>query len=54
VDATVRRATMCAWMLSFARARSALFSWWHHRRFDVWLELQAVDEKGQTLFWSGR
>ena len=22
--------------------------------FDVWLELQAVDEKGQTLFWSGR
>jgi len=21
--------------------------------FDVWLELQAVDEKGQTLFWSG-
>jgi Flp pilus assembly protein TadD len=22
--------------------------------FDVWLELQAVDEKGQTLFWSGK
>jgi len=22
--------------------------------FDVWLELQATDEKGQTLFWSGR
>src|SRR6266849_6320899 len=22
--------------------------------FDVWLELQAVDEKGQTIFWSGR
>jgi Flp pilus assembly protein TadD len=21
--------------------------------FDVWLELQAVDDKGQTLFWSG-
>ena len=21
--------------------------------FDVWLELQATDEKGQTLFWSG-
>jgi tetratricopeptide (TPR) repeat protein len=22
--------------------------------FDVWLELQAVDEKGQTIFWSGK
>jgi Flp pilus assembly protein TadD len=22
--------------------------------FDVWLELQALDEKGQTLFWSGK
>src|SRR5579864_5593357 len=22
--------------------------------FDVWLELQATDEKGQTLFWSGK
>src|SRR5437899_3058328 len=22
--------------------------------FDVWLELQATDEKGQTIFWSGR
>ena len=22
--------------------------------FDVWLELRAVDEKGQTLFWSGK
>jgi tetratricopeptide (TPR) repeat protein len=22
--------------------------------FDVWLELQATDEKGQVLFWSGR
>ena len=22
--------------------------------FDVWLELQAADEKGQTLFWSGK
>ncbi len=22
--------------------------------FDVWLELQAVDENGQTLFWSGK
>jgi Flp pilus assembly protein TadD len=22
--------------------------------FDVWLELQAVDEKGQVLFWSGK
>jgi Flp pilus assembly protein TadD len=22
--------------------------------FDVWLELQAIDEKGQTLFWSGK
>jgi len=22
--------------------------------FDVWLELQASDEKGQTLFWSGK
>ncbi|HXX14340.1 MAG TPA: tetratricopeptide repeat protein [Candidatus Eremiobacteraceae bacterium] len=22
--------------------------------FDVWLELQAVDDKGQTIFWSGR
>jgi tetratricopeptide (TPR) repeat protein len=22
--------------------------------FDVWLELQAVDEKGRTIFWSGR
>lgn len=22
--------------------------------FDVWLELKATDEKGQTLFWSGR
>jgi tetratricopeptide (TPR) repeat protein len=22
--------------------------------FDVWLELQAVDEKGQILFWSGK
>jgi Flp pilus assembly protein TadD len=22
--------------------------------FDVWLELQAVDDKGQTLFWSGK
>jgi Flp pilus assembly protein TadD len=22
--------------------------------FDVWLELHAVDEKGQTLFWSGK
>jgi tetratricopeptide (TPR) repeat protein len=22
--------------------------------FDVWLELQAFDEKGQTLFWSGK
>jgi tetratricopeptide (TPR) repeat protein len=22
--------------------------------FDVWLELQAVDEKGQTVFWSGK
>jgi Flp pilus assembly protein TadD len=22
--------------------------------FDVWLELQAVDETGQTLFWSGK
>jgi Flp pilus assembly protein TadD len=22
--------------------------------FDVWLELQAVDEKGQTILWSGR
>jgi Tfp pilus assembly protein PilF len=22
--------------------------------FDVWLELQGVDEKGQTLFWSGK
>ena len=21
--------------------------------FDVWLELQATDEKGQILFWSG-
>ena len=22
--------------------------------FDVWLELQATDEKGQTIFWSGK
>ena len=22
--------------------------------FDVWLELQAMDEKGQTIFWSGK
>ena len=22
--------------------------------FDVWLELQAIDEKGQTIFWSGQ
>jgi tetratricopeptide (TPR) repeat protein len=22
--------------------------------FDVWIELQATDEKGQTLFWSGK
>jgi Flp pilus assembly protein TadD len=22
--------------------------------FDVWLELQAVDDKGQTIFWSGK
>jgi tetratricopeptide (TPR) repeat protein len=22
--------------------------------FDVWLELQAIDNKGQTVFWSGR
>ncbi|HEY6385445.1 MAG TPA: tetratricopeptide repeat protein [Candidatus Acidoferrum sp.] len=22
--------------------------------FDVWLELQAVDEKGRTIFWSGK
>lgn len=22
--------------------------------FDVWVELQATDEKGQTIFWSGR
>jgi Flp pilus assembly protein TadD len=22
--------------------------------FDVWLELQAADEKGQTIFWSGK
>src|ERR1700682_4714041 len=22
--------------------------------FDVWLELQAIDEKGQTIFWSGK
>jgi Flp pilus assembly protein TadD len=22
--------------------------------FDVWLELQAVDDKGQTVFWSGK
>jgi Tfp pilus assembly protein PilF len=22
--------------------------------FDVWLELRAVDEKGQTIFWSGK
>ncbi|MBM3800701.1 MAG: tetratricopeptide repeat protein [Acidimicrobiia bacterium] len=22
--------------------------------FDVWLELQAIDRKGQTVFWSGR
>jgi Tfp pilus assembly protein PilF len=22
--------------------------------FDVWLELKAVDEKGQTIFWSGK
>jgi len=22
--------------------------------FDVWLELEAVDEKGQTIFWSGK
>src|SRR5207253_907848 len=22
--------------------------------FDVWLELQATDEKGQTIFWSGQ
>src|SRR5271157_6358393 len=22
--------------------------------FDVWLELQATDEKGQILFWSGK
>jgi len=22
--------------------------------FDVWLELKAVDDKGQTIFWSGR
>jgi Tfp pilus assembly protein PilF len=22
--------------------------------FDVWLELQAIDDKGQTIFWSGK
>src|SRR4029077_21043635 len=22
--------------------------------FDVWLELQATDEKGQVIFWSGK
>ena len=22
--------------------------------FDVWLELQAADDKGQTIFWSGK
>ena len=22
--------------------------------FEVWLELQATDEKGQRIFWSGR
>jgi len=54
-NAAVRRAMTRAWMV-VVRTRKVghFFPGGTVDAFDVWLELQASDEKGQTIFWSGK
>jgi Flp pilus assembly protein TadD len=55
VDATVRRGDdVRADVVVRTRKVGHFFPGGTIDAFDVWLELQAIDEKGQTLFWSGK
>ena len=55
VDATVRRGDdVRVDVVVRTRKVGHFFPGGTINAFDVWLELQAVDEKGQTLFWSGK